>query len=260
MRNELTGPCVFYVSPAGSDATGDGSLGSPWATIAKAAQWTRDNLDLCGHGLKIKLAAGTYAPVWISGPWVGFSDPSSVLIEGDQAAPYNCLINAPSGGNAMDAAYGARFTLSGVRITSAYGNGIYSHEDSWVSYHHVDFGPCPNGSHLSASKGGATFDLGNVRVSGGAHAHLFASDTGQAFSTTGHTELVGWPFFEAGFAWANYGGSVTSHTKTFSGDGFGKRFWAGNRGVIGCESRSKFPGSEPGGVDATGFFLSGDGS
>ncbi|WP_038367821.1 hypothetical protein [Bosea sp. UNC402CLCol] len=261
MRLELTAPTTFYVdSSSGNDATGDGSMALPWASLAKAAQWTRDNVDLRGNQLKIKLAAGDYASAWIAGPWVGFADPDSVLIEGDLAAPYSCRINAASGGNALDAAYGARFTLAGVKVTSAYGAGIYSHEGSWVAYHHVEFGACPNGPHLAASKGGSTFDLGDIRISGWATAHLYASDTGEAFSTTGNTDLVGIPYFSAAFAWANFGGNVTSHTKTFNGAAAGKRFWASNRGIIGCASRNTFPGSEPGGMDATGFFLSGDGS
>lgn len=36
-----SGPQSFYVSPSGSDASGDGSLGNPWQTLAKA----RDYLD-----------------------------------------------------------------------------------------------------------------------------------------------------------------------------------------------------------------------
>ncbi|WP_054023572.1 right-handed parallel beta-helix repeat-containing protein [Bacillus sp. FJAT-28004] len=52
----------FYVSTAGSDTTGDGSLGSPWATIQKARDYIRTNglnTNMTGD-IDVYIAAGDY--------------------------------------------------------------------------------------------------------------------------------------------------------------------------------------------------------
>ena len=59
-RRVLTGDKTYYVSPAGSDTTGDGSASKPWRNIWYAWLWLSKNIDLGGNCLTIKLAPGTY--------------------------------------------------------------------------------------------------------------------------------------------------------------------------------------------------------
>lgn len=62
ITNESSGLSTetVYVSPSGSDATGDGSSGSPYATPGKAVAHLRDSLGSTGIGT-VKYAAGSYA-------------------------------------------------------------------------------------------------------------------------------------------------------------------------------------------------------
>jgi hypothetical protein len=54
----LTDDVIVYVSKSGSDATGDGTSGAPYATIQKAVDSLPKWLD--GHMASISIAAGTY--------------------------------------------------------------------------------------------------------------------------------------------------------------------------------------------------------
>lgn len=260
MRTELTGPSVYHFDPInGSDATGDGSPAAPWQTLAHATTWTKDNLDLRGFELKLKMAPGQLDSTWITGPWVGQTDPSQVVIEGDISTPSKCkLIGSVM--SAIDAAYYAQFRLRGLYMASPGRSCIYAHEGAWVSYDHMEFGPCPNGPQIEASKHGSTFDYGDVKIVGSANAHLYASDTGQCYTTTGDTELIGTPHFAAAFAWANYGGKVTSHTKNFIGSATGKRFLAIMGGTVGSATLTTYPGDQMGETDADSQFVTGDGT
>jgi hypothetical protein len=104
----------YYVSPSGSDSTGNGTAGSPWKTIAYAAAHVP-----AGAGHTIVLAAGTYTETQ------AILLPLGVNVQG--AGVSQTTINAgaipnPGGGNSMlfqltstSHAYGNQ-TLSGFTI------------------------------------------------------------------------------------------------------------------------------------------------
>ncbi len=60
-RTCLTASTTFYVSPSGSDTTGNGSQSAPWATPYFARNWAAANIDCCGFPVTFNVAAGTYA-------------------------------------------------------------------------------------------------------------------------------------------------------------------------------------------------------
>lgn len=72
----LSAATTFYVSTTGSDVTGDGSSGSPWATRTHAYATLESQYDLGGQAVTVNLAAGTYSDLLqIIGPIVGQNGP-----------------------------------------------------------------------------------------------------------------------------------------------------------------------------------------
>src|SRR5882757_8238273 len=56
------GPNAFYISPGGSDVTGDGSLGNPWQSVGQARDYirsTKANTNLQAD-LTVYLRGGRY--------------------------------------------------------------------------------------------------------------------------------------------------------------------------------------------------------
>jgi len=54
-----SGPQAFYVSPSGSDSSGDGSIGNPWQTVAKARDYLDANVYQTGE-ITVYLRGGRY--------------------------------------------------------------------------------------------------------------------------------------------------------------------------------------------------------
>ena len=48
VRTQLTADRTYYVATTGSDSTGDGSSGAPWATIQYGVDWIATNIDFNG--------------------------------------------------------------------------------------------------------------------------------------------------------------------------------------------------------------------
>src|SRR5690242_3194375 len=59
-------PCVLFIDPAGSDTTGTGMAGAPFATLPRALNATGTTPIPVGGELTICLNAGTYASGWNS--------------------------------------------------------------------------------------------------------------------------------------------------------------------------------------------------
>lgn len=56
----ITANTTLYIATTGSDTTGDGSSGTPWATVSKALTYLDDYFILPSVTVTIQLAAGTY--------------------------------------------------------------------------------------------------------------------------------------------------------------------------------------------------------
>lgn len=69
VRTKLTQDTTFYVATTGSDSTGDGSSGNPWATLQYAMDVISSSLDFAGFTVTVNIGAGTF---------VGFGCPSTV--------------------------------------------------------------------------------------------------------------------------------------------------------------------------------------
>ena len=112
-RIVLTQATTYYVSTTGSDSTGDGSIGKPWATGQNAYNFlvggnsgpgndepigtTPPGVDFNGHDVTIQFEDGTYnIPFsWIvmSAPWAGGGQ---LFINGNASDPTKVVINGPT--------------------------------------------------------------------------------------------------------------------------------------------------------------------
>ena len=71
LRWRLAANTTFNVATTGNDTTGDGSSGSPWATLQQAIDFVANSVDLNGFTVQINVGAGTYAGFTALVPWVG---------------------------------------------------------------------------------------------------------------------------------------------------------------------------------------------
>lgn len=60
------GAATYYVTKAGNDTTGDGSVGTPWLTITKAAATVAS-----GDTNSVLLGAGTNLTTWVTDDYLG---------------------------------------------------------------------------------------------------------------------------------------------------------------------------------------------
>src|SRR5690606_7327633 len=83
---------TYYISTTGNDATGDGSIGSPWKTLYKAT-------SVVTSGNIIHVNAGTYTETLTSTLAVGVSiegEGTSSIIKASFSTVYQMIIQAHS--------------------------------------------------------------------------------------------------------------------------------------------------------------------
>ena len=113
----------IYVATTGSDETGDGSSGNPYATIQHAI----DTLpDLIAHSVTIHVADGTYNEQVNISNKVGVTSSASLTLEGNTTTPANVVID---GGGTRDyciysSSVVCNFTIRGFQVQNAQRNNI----------------------------------------------------------------------------------------------------------------------------------------
>src|SRR5260221_8477532 len=180
-RTILAAPLTLYVAPSGSDTTGDGSVGTPWATPQFAAQWLQRNIDLGDESATIHLGAGTYTSgVQVLAPFVGgnINAVAGVTFSGDTTTPGNVVI-AITNGLAFQASFGAKFAVEGMKLTVAgSGDALYASAGGAIYVSGpMEFGTVPstqNGSHMHVTVGGSIVGSADYKISGGGSIHFFA--------------------------------------------------------------------------------------
>jgi len=113
-------PTVIYVSSSGSDATGNGSSGNPYATITHA-------VATAPNGAVILIAPGTYAE--------SISITKSLTLESESSQPTNTIINATGylNGITITGANASGTTIEGVTVENANAEGIFVQDASQVT-------------------------------------------------------------------------------------------------------------------------------
>ena len=105
---------TLYISPSGSDTTGNGTSGSPWATIGKAIEWI--STKIIGHNsfVTIQLADGTYN----NQSTVSFRYPygARLAIVGNETTPANVTLNYSNGQRGFYVFNNAFLRIKGLKL------------------------------------------------------------------------------------------------------------------------------------------------
>ena len=260
-RTKLTANLTLYVATTGSDATGDGSAALPFATIQHAYDTLARLYDLSGFSATIQVEDGTYNQgVYISGGLVGQVDWSSLIIQGNIAAPDNCVLTATVAGALgalIDVGFNGAATIRGFKL-SCFGSSpscIAVGGAGIAVISALDFAASDStAAHISLSSGGQLNVVGNYTISGGCRAHFYVESSGSFFVLGGSSAtitVVGSPAFTT-FATTTTNGQVEVQA-TFVGAAIGQRYSVTLNGVIATNGAGPnfFPGNSAG-VIATG--------
>ena len=213
-RQSLTANTTYYVSTSGSDTTGNGSSGSPWATRLFAATWIQANIDLAGFNVIISVANGSYSDqLVVSGPFVGATGATSVTFSGSTSA-----IIATPGGTAFSNSDGSAYSISGFSIsaTGAGGYALSAGANSKIIFSGTSFGACGT-AHMLAQNAGFISATGNYTIAGNSPIHLNATVNGN-IQVSAHTiTLSGSPAFSTAFAAASGNANIICSANTYSG-------------------------------------------
>lgn len=255
-RETLSGNRTYYVRPDGSDSN-PGLVNSPagaFLTIQKAIN-VACALDLSIYAVAIQVADGTYSPPSVVlKPYVGAGP---ITLVGNISTPANCMISTT--GIAIDAVSNSCGTwrVSGFKLTSSVGDGIYAAFGSNVYFSNIDFGSVAAGAaQVTVSGNGVVTAASDYRISGGGARHVQCEAGGRCFLAGRAVTLSGTPAFSA-FMTAARGASIDARLMTFSGAATGARYVVATNAVIDTGSSGSptyFPGSSAGVTDATGAY------
>lgn len=257
-RERLNAPFTVYVAPSGSDTTGDGSSGNPFASLQRAFNFANSTFDFGGQTVTIQLADGTYAQgLQAAGAAIGSTVQTPIVIEGNAANPANVVIHV-TGLDCITAQNGAGLMVQNLTLRSTAsggsgGAGLAAIFGGLLMFQNVNFGAC-SAEHCFATQTGQVIAAGNYTISGGASSHFSVASGGygQMSSAGGGVSaiavtLTGTPAFPGGFA-AVENSTLVAQLNTFSGAATGPRYAASINGVIntGGNSATYFPGNAAG--------------
>jgi hypothetical protein len=255
IRTRLTANTSYYVSTSGSDSTGNGSSGLPWATIQNAVNYVQDNIDLNGFTATINVADGTYSPFSVSEPLVG---PGLLQVTGDIANPDNCIISASGAADCIVAVYGATVSVSGFKLIGSSGNGLHaSYGGTIMVSGSMDFGAIGNAQIDSDGIGSSIIITSPYKISGSASYHLATFYGGHIVVGAVALTLTGTPAYSVGFAaTVGGGGLIQCSAVSFSGSATGPKYNSSLNGVINTNGQgtSYFPGSTAGSTPTGGQY------
>lgn len=249
LKRYLTESLNLYISPSGSDVSGDGSQENPWATMQFAHDWAVRNINLNGYDVNINMAAGTY-----TNGFFGVVDQEGsgfINFVGDTVTPSNVLVQVTG---ACFQNYAGKIGVSGMKLVSTSGWGLYSAQRGEIyTRGPVEFGACSSG-HCATYFGGMIRFNANYTINGNAPYHMMCDTNGKFVLTAITATLVGTPAFSSAFARAGNCGTIyRAGAQVWSGAATGTRYSAVMCGAIytGGSGSDYFPGSVAGSV-ATG--------
>ncbi len=270
VRQVLTADTTYYVATTGSNITGDGSSGTPWATPTYAYEWVAQNIDMGGYNVVVSIADGTYQQsVGINGvsgviavtrALTGASGSNQgIAFVGNLTTPSSVVFNCTGGNGLWCSPPGPFISIQGVKFSStdsAGCNGI--HTFSAVYFDTCDFGTMTGGTHINCNENGYVLCQGPYTISGSALSHIFAEsglvdlDAGTAIT------LTGTPSFSDGFFVTIDGGGIVNNISIVSGTATGPKYSLGYdiSGIVVYQGGwLQSNGSEPG--DSAGIVAGG---
>jgi hypothetical protein len=236
-RTRLTNNTTFNVATTGNDSTGNGTSGTPWATIQHAVNVLMNSYDLAGFTAIISVAAGTYTGnTTITGPFTGGG---LAVIQG---------VSSPVLSNTADTVSvfsGASVQLAGLTIQSSAGNGIHISQEGAVSFGTgMNFGACALAQILCEFDGLLNTIGNSYTISGGGTNHINLKNGGNFDCNSGSSAtatITGSPTFSGAFINAQSCGTALIVNYTWSGSITGAAYSATLNGVI--QGITGLPGS-----------------
>jgi hypothetical protein len=262
----LVGALTVFVSPQGSDTTGDGTRSNPWATPSHAYYAVKGAYDLGGATVTIKLLPGTFHDsVQTDGPMFGQgAGPGSIVFEGDLINPGSVVVQ-PTDGYCFSGINGASFTLRGLTLDGSQTPDtlLVVGPSSSVLVEFVAFGNS-NADHVTVYGGGVLAYGNSYWINGSAHTHLDVQSGGTVyFNTNGEPGyVVVWlsngPTFSSAFVSIASYSSVNMQAIAWNGQAHGTRYIVTDSSTldIGGSSVDQVPGDAAGVTSGGGQVLS----
>ncbi len=271
-RTILTADTTFYVATTGSDSTGDGTVGKPWATIQHAVDYVVNSLDCNSNQVTIQVADGTYPEFVVCGAGLNSGnnatdnqDPPFIL-QGNVADNTKVVIK-PTGSTGPvlsttgKAAWWHRYlTLDGTNVTGQ--NALaYTTENSWVYFDHCNFGNMPGGWLVYVDTLSFVHLLGGITIVATDAAGICRGDyfatilSDQDITISSALVCTDSIFYATQSSWV----LIVHQNITVSGSVTGKRFEAIGGSLVtdagyAAGDADALPGSISGTVDNTSWF------
>jgi hypothetical protein len=246
----------FFIATNGSDANGDGSAASPWATLQKAWNTIISTLDFAGNVVTIHVADGVYTtPLYASGVAIGATALCPVIITGNAGNAGAVVFNV-IGGNCIEADIGAALHLQHVTVESTIsggigGAGLATSFSGFIEFVDVTFLACTF-AHMFVTAGSRMRVLGNYSIAGPSETHAHASlgsylDLSNVASDY-TVSISGTPNFSWSFVTAEQGSVIYAPRNIYSGGATGLSYIGESNGIIdtGGHGAGYFPGNQPG--------------
>ncbi|MDD3030326.1 MAG: hypothetical protein PHS57_08670 [Alphaproteobacteria bacterium] len=249
-KARLGGVSDIYVSPSGSDETGDGTESSPWLTLQKAADFA---YQFCDALTTVHVADGVYTTGCTT---YGHPDGDTrgIIIAGNDAHPENVHLNCV--GNCLTTS-GGYLAIKGIKMSSTNGSALTAAAAGRIrSIGAVEFGACPNGFHTISGQS-SSIELGqSYKISGGARSHLYMWEGGTVSNVSVTVTLVNTPNFTYSFAGGYNCGNIAAWGTTYVGAATGTRYYVYNNATINVAGggANYFPGSVAGSYASGGSY------
>lgn len=254
---------IFYASQLGSDSTGDGTVGNPWATPNHGMVVLASQFDFGDQDVTLQGVAGhaAFTATLRLLPWVGGGSLTydggggSIAVNGGSTTVNGDAINNFAG------ALPGPFTWQNVTLSAGSGVAVFAGAAGIYKLGaSVVFGTCGL-VQVAAQIGGVAFQFinNNYTITGGAVNHILMNLTGTITMSNTKATLSGSPVFSGSFAGAQQDGVIFAPNFSFTGStGAGSpRYRASKNGVIDTTGGGPlyFPGDSAGSTATGGQYL-----
>ena len=234
VRLGLTGDLDVYVSSAGSDTTGDGTQGNPWATISHAYDVFATDYDLRRKTVTVHLLTNMAGPGLLQGELPGLLNPLSFHIRSDNpAAPVTLTVPAGQPQNAVFAAgFRAAFSVSDVIVQVPSGGFGFLCEGGEVFGGNIAFTGTGAVAIIDVQGAYSSFVQTGPLTFNGCSATTAVRVEDLGFASLGSQIIcAGSPSF-TWFAGADLGGMIDATGMSVSGTAGGEQYNVSTNGIV----------------------------
>lgn len=239
---------------AGSDSTGDGSVGNPWKSLQHAWTYLFNNIDGSGYVVTIlqQNDGVDTTGVLINGQILGASTVELTINGGISVTNGNGI--EVFGGSAVIEVDGTG-EISASGSSAGIGYGIIAFNNAYVSYQGITFGACGN-AHTLARSGGRLQPQGSFTIAGNSPAHWAISDVSGLFVFNTPTITFSGSPTITNFAHVSGNSVVNCAAALFSGTMSGAQYLVDTGGgIVGGSALSTISGATAGAINAPGWVV-----